>query len=373
MSTGKGVSEFPDLEAKLQKPTKQSAFEKQKAEAEAKRLREAAETAAVYDEFVKSFDRDDDYDGHGASSSSAPSRSRPGFGGPPPPSGPGRRHFGTSGLKSGPGSLGPPPSSFGKKRSFQDFARTPREKGVLSYDEGGGGGGPLSASRAFNTSDDEDMGDATNRAEEKAVAKPTLRLSNMPPGTSPATIKALIPNNLTVEDVKIIPSSGSGGSERKQAVSIVILSQDTPANEIDAAVNALQNRYLGYGYYLSLHRHLSSAVVSSAALPSLGSSSAAAQPFGAKPVEQPSGPQHAQTQHGFHRKFAPPTSYAPPGAGVNRSSLLHVPVKPPSDVKIIQLISKVIEGVLEHGPEFEALLMSRPEVQREEKWAWIWD
>ncbi|KAF9772555.1 hypothetical protein IL306_009730, partial [Fusarium sp. DS 682] len=33
----------------------------------------------------------------------------------------------------------------------------------------------------------------------------------------------------------------------------------------------------------------------------------------------------------------------------------------------------VIEGVLAHGPEFEALLMSRPEVQREEKWAWIWD
>ncbi|KAJ4263880.1 hypothetical protein NW762_005917 [Fusarium torreyae] len=373
MSSGKGVSEFPNLEAKLQKPTKQSAFEKQKAEAEAKRLREAAETAAVYDEFVKSFDRDDDYDGHSAPSSSAPSRPRPGFGGPPPPPGPGRRHFGTSGLKSGPGSLGPPPSSFGKKRSFQDFARAPREKGILSYDEGGASGGSLPASKAFNTSDDEDMDDVTNRAEEKAIAKPTLRLSNIPPGTSPATIKALIPKSLTVENVKIVPPIGSGSSERKQAVSIVTLSQDTPANEIDAAVNALQNRYLGYGHYLSLHRHLSSAVASSAALPSIVSSSSASHPFGAKPVEQPSGPQNAPAQHGFHRGFAPPTSYGPPGAGVNRSNLLHVPVKPPSDVKIIQLISKVIEGVLAHGPEFEALLMSRPEVQREEKWAWIWD
>ncbi|KAH7185810.1 uncharacterized protein B0J16DRAFT_399638 [Fusarium flagelliforme] len=371
MSSGKGSSEFPNLEAKLQKPTKQSAFEKQKAEAEAKRLREEAETAAVYNEFVKSFDRDDDYDGHGAPSSSAPSRSRPGFGGPPPPSGPGRRHFGTSGLKSGPGSLGPPPPSFGKKRSFQDFARGPRDKGVLSYDEGGSGG-PIPASRAFSTSDDEDMDGATNRAEEKAIAKPTLRLSNIPPGTSPATIKALIPANLGVEDVKITPSTGSAGSERKHAVSIVVLSQDTPANEIEAAVNALQNRYLGYGYYLSLHRHLSSAVASSAALPIIGSN-AASHPFGAKPVEQSSGPQTAQAQHGFHKGFAPPTSYGPPGAGINRSNLLHVPVKPPSDVKTIQLISKVIEGVLEHGPEFEALLMSRPEVQSEEKWAWIWD
>ncbi|KAL5587495.1 hypothetical protein FOVSG1_012631 [Fusarium oxysporum f. sp. vasinfectum] len=372
MSSGKGVSEFPSLEAKLQKPTKQSAFEKQKAEAEAKRLREEAETAAVYNEFVKSFDRDDDYDGHNAPSSSAPPRPRHGFGGQPPPSGPGRRHFGTSGLKSGPGSLGPPPSSFAKKRSFQDFARPSRDKGVLGYDEGASGGGPIPAARAFNTSDDEDMDGVTDRAEEKAIAKPTLRLSNIPPGTSPATIKALIPDNLTVENVKITPSSSSGNSERKHAVSIVTLSQETPANEIDAAVNALQNRYLGYGYYLSLHRHLSSAVASSAALPNIGSS-ATSHPFGAKPVEQPSGPQNPHTQHGFNSRFAPPTSYGPPGAGINRSALLHVPVKPPTDVKIIQLISKVIEGVLAHGPEFEALLMSRPEVQREEKWAWIWD
>ncbi|KAF4454561.1 U2 snRNP-associated SURP motif-containing protein [Fusarium austroafricanum] len=372
MSSGKGISEFPDLEAKLQKPTKQSAFEKQKAEAEAKRLREEAETAAVYNEFVKSFDRDDDYDGHSAPSSSAPSRPRPGIGGLPPPSGPGRRHFGTSGLKSGPGSLGPPPSSFGKKRSFQDFVRPPREKGVLGYDEGSDSGGLLPGSKAFNTSDDEDMDGVTNRAAEKAIAKPTLRLSNIPPGTSPATVKALIPENLTVENVKITPSSASGNSERKHSVSIVTLSQDTPANEIDAAVNALQNQYLGYGYYLSLHRHLSSAVTNSAALPNVGSSSTS-HPFGAKPVEQTSGPQNAHTQHGFNNRFAPPTSYGPPGAGVNRSTLLHVPVKPPSEVRTIQLISKVIESVLAHGPEFEALLMSRPEVQREEKWAWIWN
>lgn len=37
------------------------------------------------------------------------------------------------------------------------------------------------------------------------------------------------------------------------------------------------------------------------------------------------------------------------------------------------MIHKVVESVLEHGPEFEALLMSRPDVQREERWAWIWD
>ncbi|KAF7538322.1 hypothetical protein G7Z17_g12662 [Cylindrodendrum hubeiense] len=369
MSSGKGFSEFPDLEAKLQKPTKQSAFERQKAEAEAKRQREAAETAAVYNEFVKSFD--DEEDGYGAPNRFAPPRPRPGFGGPAPGPGAGKRHFGTSALKSGPGSLGPP-SSFGKKRSFQDFARAPREKNGPGFEDSGAG--PLSVPRAFHSSDDEDSGDTGNRAEEKAIAKPTLRLSNMPPGTSPAMIKALIPENLTVENAKIVQPVGRGSFERKCTISIVTLSQDTPANEIDVAVTALQNRYLGYGYYLSLHRHLSSAVSTSAVLPNLGlSSSSSSHPFGAKPVEQPSAPNNAATQQGFHRGFAPPTSYAPPGAAVSRTNLLHVPVKPPQDVRTIQLISKVIEGVLEQGPEFEALLMTRPEVQREEKWAWIWD
>ncbi|KAI5293381.1 hypothetical protein KEM55_007135, partial [Ascosphaera atra] len=37
------------------------------------------------------------------------------------------------------------------------------------------------------------------------------------------------------------------------------------------------------------------------------------------------------------------------------------------------MIHKTIENLLIHGPEFEALLMSRPEVQKDEKWAWIWD
>lgn len=370
MSSGKGLSDFPDLEAKLQKPTKQSAFEKQKAEAEAKRQREAAETAAVYDEFVKSFDRDDD-DNFGSPNGFAPPRPRPGYGTPPGPM-IGKRHFGASGIKSGPGSLGHPPNSFGKKRSFQDFSRSQRERGTLGIEDEGRGGGALTVGKVFNTSDDEDMEDTKDRAAEKAIAKPTLRLSNLPPGTSPAVVKALIPSNLTVENAKILPPGGPGASERKCAVSIVTLSQETPANDIEVAVNSLQNRYLGYGYYLSLHRHLSSAVASSTALPNVSSSSSTSHPFGAKPVEQPSASNTSHTQQGFHRGFAPPSSYDA-GGNVNRTNLLYVPVKPPQDVRTIQLISKVIEGILENGPEFEALLMSRPEVQREEKWAWIWD
>jgi U2-associated protein SR140 len=61
------------------------------------------------------------------------------------------------------------------------------------------------------------------------------------------------------------------------------------------------------------------------------------------------------------------------GGPLNRSGILHVPVRAPRDIKQLRMIHKVIESVLEHGPEFEALLMSRPDVQRDEKWAWIWD
>ncbi|KAG5928765.1 hypothetical protein E4U42_008092 [Claviceps africana] len=387
MSSGKGYPDFPDVKAKLQKPTKQSAFERQRAEAEAKRKREAAETAAVYEDFVKSFDREDDGRGNTTRSGASgrpSSRGRLGFAGTaaaaaaaavPPGHGASKRHFVSSTLKSGPGSLGPAPTNFAKKRSFNDFKSSGDRLGASGHEEPAAGAKPTSVAQAFNASDDEDASDARDRAEEKAIAKPTLRLANMPPGTSPAVVRALVPDHLNVENVKILPPAGPGGSERKCTVAIVTLSQDTPANDMDVAVTTLQNRYLGFGYHLSLHRHLSSVVAASAALPSMSSSSiSGAHPFAAKPVERPAGrDKHSRHHHGFHRGFAPPSSYGPAGGGVSRSNLLHVPVRPPQDVRTIQLINKAIEGVLAHGPEFEALLMSRPEVQREERWAWIWD
>jgi U2-associated protein SR140 len=380
-STNK-IAEFPDVEAKLQKPSKQSAFEKQKAEAEAKRRREAAETAAVYEDFVKSFAHDEQDDGfHG--SRHTPSRfgtggpERPAFGtGTPFGGGTGKRHFGIpSGpsLKSGPGSLGPPPPSFGKKRPYDGSQRESDEgRGRLGFEDRDRDLGTLPVSKAFEASDDEADAATADRAEERATSKPTLRLANLPPATSPAVIKALIPPNLTAEHVKIVPPSGPNGTERKSIAAIVTLSKETPATDIDNAVSALQNRYLGFGFFLSLHRHLSSAAMSSG-LTTLPSSTTMTYPFGAKKVEEgPAKPTHQPIGHG--RGYAPPSSYGPPlGGPLNRSGILHVPVRAPRDIRQLRMIHKVIESVLEHGPEFEALLMSRPDVQRDEKWAWIWD
>lgn len=394
MSSSRKIAEFPDVEAKLQKPTKQSAFERQKAEAEAKRLREAAETAAVYEDFVKSFDADTDNDGiqgklnsdsRGRGSGLAPPRG--GFGG-----GGGRRHFGAPGggmamKSSGPGTLGPTTPSLGKKRTYEGFSTNSRNNnnnnsrrdhptssaGRLGFDDSDDTPSkPLA--RAFDASDDEDERTTfgTSRSEDKAVARPTLRLVNLPPATSPAAIKALIPSNVTVEGVKIISPSapgGASGTDRKALTAIVTLSQETAASEIDAAVSALQNKYLGFGHYLSLHRHLSSAAIAMASDSNIVGPGLGSQPFGAKPVSThgSGGPPHAGGG-----RFAPPSSYGPPGATLNRN-LLYVSVQPPTDIKQLRMIHKVVESVLEHGPEFEALLMTRPDVQREEKWAWLWD
>ncbi|KAJ8128167.1 hypothetical protein O1611_g5469 [Lasiodiplodia mahajangana] len=384
MATNNKLDDFPDVEAKLQKPSKQSAFEKQKAEAEAKRKREAAETAAVYESFVKSFDHDDDDDDTGAYDSRRSQNNAPygRAGGNPPQFGTGgglgKRHFGATSLKSGPGSLGPVPTNFGRKK-HDPFQQVSNKKG---YEEGRGRLGfyddsidtstlskPKGVSRAFDTSDDEADARSRDLAEEKAVARPTLRLSNLPPGTSPAVLKALIPANLVVENVKILPSTSGGGGERKSMAAIITLSTETPAAEIDAAVSSLQNKYLGYGFYLSLHRHLSSAVSSTVA--SALTSTSTSHAFGAKPVPQASDNDSYQPGNA-HRGFAPPSSYGIGGGPISRT-ILHVPVRAPGDIKQIQLIHKVVESVLEHGPEFEALLMSRPDVQKEERWAWIWD
>ncbi|PNY29601.1 U2 snRNP-associated SURP motif-containing protein [Tolypocladium capitatum] len=359
MSSGKAPAGFPDVEAKLAKPVKQSVFEKAKAEAEAKRKRDEADTAAVYEDFVKSFDHGDD---ECAPSGFGPQRPRPGFGALSGVTG--KRHFAQSGMKkSGPGSLGPVPASFGGRRSFNNgFSKGSRERSVESH------GGAISVSQAFNTASDDDddiQREAIERAELKAIAKPQLRLSNMPLGVSPAAIRALLPEGLTVDAVKIEPPAGPEGHCTN---AIVALSRDSPGSAMDAAVSSLQNRYLGWGHYLSAHRHLSSAVLNPVG--GTPSSSAAAHPFGAKPMEQIPG---TVGQQGSHRGFAPPSSYNQPSSVVNRTDQFYVPVMPPGDIRMIRHIHKTVELVLEHGAELEALLMSRPEVQHDEKWAWMWD
>lgn len=363
------VKGFPDLSSKLAAPVKKSLFERQKAEAEAKRARERAETAAVYEDFVKSFDDDPVTPPRSSlrSNTLGPGSLGPGgIGG-----GPAKRHFTSSGARnSGPGSLGPPPS-LSRKRTHEGYHRDRDTQGILAFENSG----PTSLDpvAAFRASDDEEEKTADDKEAERAIAKPTLYLSSLPPGTSPTVIKALIRSMLSVDNVKILPPPGQASTERRSSSAIVTLAKETAASDIDSAVSSLQNRYLGWGFYLSISRHLSSAAVNSGIPMTVGLSSTSALPFGAKSIPQgPVGRLNRAPPPTSHRGgIAPPASF---GTQYGRGgSTVQVEVKPPADLKQLRLIHKTLENLLNYGPEFEALLMSRHEVQKEEKWAWLWD
>lgn len=358
---------FPDVSAKLSALPKKSLFERQKAEAEAKRLRERAETAAVYEDFVKSFEDDS------PSRPSAEGRQNSvGARGPGVGAGPTKRHFtSTAGRNSGPGTLGPPPPSLSRKRTHEGFPPQHRNKespqGVLDFEK------RADPASVFRTSDDEEERVTADAKEaEKAAAKPTLYLASLPPGTSISVIKSLIPSVLTVDNVKILRPPSQPSTARKSMSAIVTLANESAASDIDSAVSALQNRYIGWGYHLSIARHLSSAAISSSMPVTIGLSSTNSHPFGAKAPPQNTGSLSRAPPPGSHRGgFAPPASYGP---GYGRGGpAMQVEVKTPSDIKQLRLIHKTLENLLNHGPEFEALLMSRPEIQKEEKWAWLWD
>lgn len=100
---------FPNVKDKLTAPTKKSAFEKSRLEAEAKRLREEAETAAVLKDFVASFDEPEPPLPFSSSSSSRGSFRGGGARGGGGGGGIGRRHF----------TAQPPPAALQRKRNLE--------------------------------------------------------------------------------------------------------------------------------------------------------------------------------------------------------------------------------------------------------------
>ncbi|KAJ5439924.1 uncharacterized protein N7458_010922 [Penicillium daleae] len=361
---------FLDADAKTL--PKKSPFEKAKAEAEAKRAREKAETAAVYEDFVKSFEED-------TSTASRASDGRPGafgnrgsgFGGARP-----SRHFSSSQTRnSGPGSLPPPSGPLAPRGNQRGFGPSPRNRdsaqGILGYDQPSTGPtGPRSAFRS--TSDDEDDRRTDAREAEKAAAKYTLCLESLPLGTSPSVLKSLIPSFLTVDNINILRPTNQSPTERKSAAAIFTLASDTPLSDVNSAISMLDKKYLGRGHYLSIHKGHSSAAINSTLPTTIGTTTAKSLPFGAKIIQPTFGGSLSRAPPpGPHRGFAPPESYGPNiGRGGGSTQ---IEVQAPSDIKQLRLIHKTLENLLNYGPEFEALLMSRPEVQKEEKWDWIWD
>ncbi|RPB01978.1 hypothetical protein L873DRAFT_1788010 [Choiromyces venosus 120613-1] len=415
---------FPNVKEKLTARTKKSAFEKSRLEAEAKRLREEAETAAVYKDFVASFDQEPSGSSSGASgyggargslggSRGSTGGSRGGLRGVPP-SGPGRRHFTSAPPRGGPTAISPsgPPN---RKRNIDSAFEREEEVGVFGsaglsdrdkrrlresntgllafensappgrskdqYSHGDDSGTPGLCIRIGNLrelfSDDSDTAS-------KSHPKPTLHLASLPPTTTkPILTELLSATALKVDSIRIIPAPPPPGpsqpspSVRKAASAIVTLSSETPSSDIDAAVSTLNGRYLGCGFWLGISRHLPSTVVGTVASgPPLVS--VQTHPFGATPPALAA--RSLSRAPPVHRAgFAPPASFGPSnrgvsgGAGAGGGGSLQVHVEAPSDLKVLRLIHKTIESVLTHGPEFEALLMSSNTVKSDVRFSWLWD
>lgn len=357
---------------KLNAPKKVSGFERQRQEAETKRLREEAETRKALREFEDSFaDEDEDDDpisalaggrggAFGGGMRDAPSGPRGAMGGAMAGSLGGPRHFGQSMKSSGPGTLGPPPSLKRKRELEEERERRERE-------ERGGGG-----MRGFSDHDDRSR---QRKSPEPTVKRPTMLLSQLPKSIKQDTIKQVMPPSLKVEDIAFVPPAGPG-TDRRYLSAIVTVSADTPMSDVDSAVSTLNAKYLGFGCYLKISRHITSSVGGLGS--ALGTQNIGTmndfQPFGAKQfIREPQ-------LHSLRNAPPPDSLDTPPygyqGYGQQRHqgpTPVVVAVTPPSDLKLLKAIHRTVENVIKYGPAFERALLSSPDVQHDEQWAWIFD
>lgn len=334
--------EFPEIADKLKGPIKRSAYDREKAEREAKRRRDEAENAAALKEFEKSMQSEATFeDEHRTSAGfSGPQRSRVGTGG--------RRLYAAAMPNSGPGTL----EGFGRRSG------PPRRRTFEEQDSSSPSG-----------SDDE----AEDEANAKAAAhRPALRISNLPPNTPTERVKSLIPYQFgKVEIDTDVPTAPRTG-ERKSEGRIVTFPVGTASNEVDSLIASLNQKYMGKGYYLHVSRYLKTPPLNQPILGALDRNREV-KPFGAKLV------QHTQLD------IAPlPEGQAPSSSSRNQShqsnnqqsnhsnKKYEVVVQIP-ELKQMRMINKTIELVIKYGPEFEYELMADEDVIRDEKWAFLWD
>ncbi|KAK4542545.1 hypothetical protein LTR36_006593 [Oleoguttula mirabilis] len=369
------VKEFPDVSGKLAAPKKLSAFEKERQAAEAKRLRAEEENAAALRAFQDSFADEDDEFITSVSGGRAPPTGPRGEG--PALGGQSVARYGMapSGPRSGPGSLGaaqPPPGvNLKRKRALDEMREVHdarREQGMLGPEavRGDGRHTPQDSAQDLEQGDD--------------AAKPTVQVSSLPPETTAKDVEALLGGYVVVHAVHFLPPAGPGSVGSRSTSAIVMLHAETKTGQIDTAVSALKDKYLGYGFYLSISRHLSSAALH----PSMAGTAAAtsAEPFGAeKPKEQNrSSLRNAPPPH-EHRGFAPPESYdspVRPAYGRHAQPEALVNVQAPLNIETIRAIHILAERLLcqsdpVYAIELEAYLMARPDVQKDERFYFLYD
>ncbi|KAF2026193.1 hypothetical protein EK21DRAFT_116088 [Setomelanomma holmii] len=186
------------------------------------------------------------------------------------------------------------------------------------------------------------------------VAKAT----NLPPTIDVQRVEELFADfpTLKVTKVEKIPPGGPATKGRPSATMKVVFDKSAVARDLDDAMMKLNDKkYLGRGYYLHLDRYLGGKAADTAQVK---------EPFGAR-WQAPE----------VAKGYAPP----PDLGGGNRDGpredrdQLIVTANLPPDMAMLRLIHQTIEGVILGGVEFEAALMNDPQVQDEERFAWLYD
>jgi U2-associated protein SR140 len=184
------------------------------------------------------------------------------------------------------------------------------------------------------------------------------KASNLPPTIDPQVVEKLFADfpSLKVTKVERIPPHGPAAKARPSATMKIVFDKDSAARDLDEAMMKLNDKkYMGRGYYLHLDRYLGGKAVDTAQVK---------EPFGARwqAPELPKGFAPPPDLGGGHRD----------GPREDRDQLI-VTANLPPDMAMLRLIHQTIEGVILGGVEFEAALMNDPQVQDEERFAWLYD
>ncbi|EME41617.1 hypothetical protein DOTSEDRAFT_81873 [Dothistroma septosporum NZE10] len=367
--------EFPDVSVKLAAPKKLSAFERERLAAQEKKRREQQENEAALREFQDSLggeeEDNDDFDGFPRFNRAPRAPRGPGGSLGGPPSGYGRP---TGGPRGGPGSLGPvaglAPPNLKRKRALDEMREAQearREQEDLAAFAGRGSGRPAQDARDTRDRDEET---------EEVAPRPTVQLSFLPPSTREEDVKALLGPYLQVHSVRLQPPPRTEYGAKRSLAAIAELSSETSTTQIHAAVSALKDKYLSAGFHLSISRHLLSTSLQTS-LPSATITAPSADPFGAQKVNRDQPARLSMRNAPPPSDFAPPDSYDPapiPAVSANAT----IAVQPPSDIATLRAVHTIVDRLLSEPDasralEMEAMLMSLPEVQDDERFTFLYD
>ncbi|KAF2660560.1 hypothetical protein K491DRAFT_688301 [Lophiostoma macrostomum CBS 122681] len=203
-----------------------------------------------------------------------------------------------------------------------------------------------------------------NRRDDEAFKTVIAKASNLPPDMKSEDFEDVFADFKKLKIVKVekLPTPRGPPPTGRPTVSMKIhFDKDVTPRDLDDAINKLNDKkYIRCGYYLHLDRFLGDR-------PEPVSRKL---PFGAREI-------HLEVT----KDFAPTAELSGRSEAGGRGRLPRpkdrvrtvITAYPPSDPYMLKLVHITIEGIMKGGMEFEASLMNIPHVQKDERWAFLYD